>query len=485
MGVEGFGEEKLEDLKTIEQGLSSVLHWDWQRLKQSEQSNKVLDRIAHGRSVHAKSAYFSVMAEKMEMLRDQFAGSIIWQMVNSLDFKGDLISGLPMYHEHIIQQLLLEWDQPFFDIIMHNVMVDDYLRMVSQIFTGKIPGPGAMNPSSKIDSLITLLKNHLAHDNTQPMRFNKDSQQLVIDKDHVPDEHVAGLCSDKIIVYCAFPSNIPMITPFLQKHNIEYLWIISQGMSIKQRSVNLKYFRKSRVDGPCMLLLSDVGMVGLNIADVNILIVMDTLWSAQEDGQLIRRLWQHPQPKWVHIYRPIAAGTPNVFLKHHLTSDNTLPMAYINKEKKLFPIQMHMAEHGPNAAPNKIDHAKMLKAFQDMTCEDAQVLIMSDVGMVGLKIAFVNMLIIMDMLWSVQEDTQLIGRVWHHPQIKLVEVYRLIAAVTPDVFLGLFTFHIWSFCTSENHPSCQNSSCSFVHMHFASRVIRVLIIRLWYSCIKT
>ncbi|PCH39633.1 hypothetical protein WOLCODRAFT_159221 [Wolfiporia cocos MD-104 SS10] len=173
-----------------------------------------------------------------------------------------------------------------------------------------------MNPSSKIDSLITLLKNHLVRDNAQPMKFNEDLQQLVIDEDYILDKRVTSLHPDKIIVYCVFLSNIPMITPFLQEHNIKYLWVVGQGMSIKQRSVNLEWFHKSRVNGSRMLLLSGIRMVGLNITNANILIIMDTLWSAQEDGQLIRQLWRHPQPKQVHIYWLIVAGTPNVFLNN-------------------------------------------------------------------------------------------------------------------------------------------------------------------------
>ncbi|PCH39636.1 hypothetical protein WOLCODRAFT_85980, partial [Wolfiporia cocos MD-104 SS10] len=130
-----------------------------------------------------------------------------------------------------------------------------------------------------------------------------------------------------------------------------------------------------------------------------------------------------------------------------------------------------MAERGPNTAPDKIivftafpsnisvlseflegsgikfmtltgidllkDHAKMLKAFWDTTHEDAWVLIISGAGMMGLNIAFVN---ILDTLWSAQEDVQLIGRVWRHPQTKLVEVYRLIVAGTPNVFLNNISF---------------------------------------------
>jgi SNF2 family DNA or RNA helicase len=45
-----------------------------------------------------------------------------------------------------------------------------------------------------------------------------------------------------------------------------------------------------------------------------------------------------------------------------------------------------------------------------------------------------------DTLWSAQEDNQLIGRIWRHPQKKDVHVYRLIADKTPDVFLNNISF---------------------------------------------
>ncbi|KAJ2985714.1 hypothetical protein NUW54_g10059 [Trametes sanguinea] len=61
---------------------------------------------------------------------------------------------------------------------------------------------------------------------------------------------------------------------------------------------------------------------------------------------------------------------------------------------------------------------------------------MSNVGTVGLNIAFANIVVIVDNLWSAQEMEQLIGRVWRHPQSKQVLIYSLIAVGTSDVFLN-------------------------------------------------
>jgi SNF2 family DNA or RNA helicase len=44
--------------------------------------------------------------------------------------------------------------------------------------------------------------------------------------------------------------------------------------------------------------------------------IQDTLWSAQEDRQLIGRLWRNGQDKIVIVYRVIALGTTDVLLNN-------------------------------------------------------------------------------------------------------------------------------------------------------------------------
>ena len=45
-----------------------------------------------------------------------------------------------------------------------------------------------------------------------------------------------------------------------------------------------------------------------------------------------------------------------------------------------------------------------------------------------------------DTTWSVQDDSQTIGRVWRLGQERQVLVYRLIAIGSPDVFLNTIAF---------------------------------------------
>ncbi|KAG2359170.1 P-loop containing nucleoside triphosphate hydrolase protein [Suillus spraguei] len=69
----------------------------------------------------------------------------------------------------------------------------------------------------------------------------------------------------------------------------------------------------------------------------------------------------------------------------------------------------------------------ILDEFRSSTrTKGARVLILSGVGM--------------DTLWSEQDDRQLRGRIYRHPQTKEVHVYRAIALKTADVFLNNISF---------------------------------------------
>jgi SNF2 family DNA or RNA helicase len=88
----------------------------------------------------------------------------------------------------------------------------------------------------------------------------------------------------------------------------------------------------------------------------------------------------------------------------------------------------------------------------------SEVLFMSNVGITGINLDCANIMIILvsslsiliytyndlfmnkDVLWSKQDDMQLVGRVWRNPQAKQVYVYRLIAMDSPDELLSQLSF---------------------------------------------
>lgn len=97
---------------------------------------------------------------------------------------------------------------------------------------------------------------------------------------------------------------------------------------------------------------------------------------------------------------------------------------------------------------------RILQKFRDAS--EFSILVVSSVGVSGLNLQCANILVIMvcdaihmsshlieelqDVLWSGQEDRQLIGRLQRRGQLKQVIIYRLIAWGTPDVYLNNISF---------------------------------------------
>ncbi|KAL7283873.1 hypothetical protein ACG7TL_001143 [Trametes sanguinea] len=166
-------------------------------------------------------------------------------------------------------------------------------------------------PSTKIDAMLELLDHHKGKSCTPPAKV-EDGHVVAstVGEDWPEWPVIASAPVDKIIVYLAFPSQNWIIRKALEEHSLEFEEI--QGRSTPaQRAATLKAFQNGDKQ---ILLMSNVGTVGLNISFANIVIIMDNLWSAQETEQLMGRVWRHPQEKKVIEYHVIADGTSDVFI---------------------------------------------------------------------------------------------------------------------------------------------------------------------------
>jgi hypothetical protein len=141
-------------------------------------------------------------------------------------------------------------------------------------------------------------------------------------------------------------------TQVLKLHGIDCLEVHGY-MSPKDRNAAIAAFKASGRNGPCVLLLSQVGLTGLNLPVAHILVMLvcpfpcinkcsrlrfepqGTLWSAQDDHQLIGRVWRQPQKKTVLVYRLIANRTPDVFLNNISFDKGTMLDAFTNSLPKL------------------------------------------------------------------------------------------------------------------------------------------------------
>ncbi|KAJ7574206.1 P-loop containing nucleoside triphosphate hydrolase protein, partial [Mycena floridula] len=216
------------------------------------------------------------------------------------------------------------------------------------------------NPSRKIDVLAEVILYHLARDNRYPLQpFDGDMQEYNYDiksnsllprqtlsniVDDVNPENPEKACKvydesvptsetapDKVVVYCAFPSSYSKIIQALGCLGIPATQIaqLDGKMPVKRRSEIIMQFNTAK--GPRVLLLSNVGVTGLNLQVARIMIIFDSPWSSQDLDQLRGRVWRHGQTKQVDVYHIVAQGTPDVFLNNLSVSKAALHDMFVGE----------------------------------------------------------------------------------------------------------------------------------------------------------
>lgn len=156
-------------------------------------------------------------------------------------------------------------------------------------------------PSCKIESLVEILRHHLATDGAsgvRPSRQILDASSPGASSQVTPVSPMApqprpdiNRTPDKVIVYSFFASSfslIKMVSRATQTDvtapNMRSLQVLEQndikvlsihgGKKQQERVALLEEFKSSGRDGPRVLLISNVGSVGLNIAFANVLIIV-------------------------------------------------------------------------------------------------------------------------------------------------------------------------------------------------------------------
>ncbi|KAM5530103.1 hypothetical protein V8D89_016232 [Ganoderma adspersum] len=90
---------------------------------------------------------------------------------------------------------------------------------------------------------------------------------------------------------------------------------------------------------------------------------------------------------------------------------------------------------------NKAAQARQtdIDAFKQADRDGPRVCLLSGVGMAGLNLAEASIVIVLDSLWSHQDLTQLLGRVWRHPQEKQVIVYHPLLKDSTEMSLTVLS----------------------------------------------
>ena len=142
------------------------------------------------------------------------------------------------------------------------------------------------DPSRKLDVLAEILKWHLAKDGQPPLKVVKD--KLKPSKTPHSTSAAEGAAPDKAIVYDEFPGSFVQMAQVgslpdspscchsphhqvLKLHGIEVLELHGD-IPAPQRSNIIQKFKTSTRDGPRVLLMSNVGLLGHNFPFANVLV---------------------------------------------------------------------------------------------------------------------------------------------------------------------------------------------------------------------
>ncbi|KAF8268077.1 hypothetical protein EI94DRAFT_1700483 [Lactarius quietus] len=203
------------------------MRWDDTKVQQYQdvQAQNILE------AQHALDANFQRENGKwMKIMWEKYQGLVIWQTVNLLDRSREPISRLVPYEEH--NCLLLLFDHKYEALETLTVNLLDSKSVVSHFLSKVCAG----HPEANRNIL----------------------QKFYLD-----------IC--KSLLHLCFAAG--MKTENIVENYEEYVEEQSSSLLTKING-RMKMFKDSSQDGPCVLLLLNVGSVGLNITFANVLVIV-------------------------------------------------------------------------------------------------------------------------------------------------------------------------------------------------------------------
>ncbi|KAH0832859.1 hypothetical protein J3R83DRAFT_11786 [Lanmaoa asiatica] len=311
LGIESFFD--YEEFMTLNHEVSHVTHHDNQALREEGEEGSLLCGVLielHNPDT-SKLEFKKVMLDWMAKMRECFAVYVICRMIDSLNCKGNKIFGMQPYIEHILRLNIYDWEMNALRDFVKDIVKDNPISAVDTRkhfyieFRRSMLHP-CLNPKSdefwkkpksldawknspertiKLDVLAQLVTYHLKQDGSKPLTMEDDRKMLTLNNDYAEDAEKYPEC-DCIVVYAAFLSLNQAILDIFNLYNIKTVEL-NGSMSLKHHQEALSAFRTStNTSGPRVLILSNVGVVRLNLACANVMVILDTMWSALDDEQL-------------------------------------------------------------------------------------------------------------------------------------------------------------------------------------------------------
>ncbi|KAG8701566.1 hypothetical protein FRC08_004020 [Ceratobasidium sp. 394] len=225
--------------------------------------------------------------------------------------------------------------------------------------------------SSKLRALIRIIQYYRQDPNSPPLFFRREDGQAILPEQSSAannddqSQAVANLKPRKFIVFVMYHIPRQIIKKVLELHDISFREF-DGTMALKARNKALKEFLDD--DSILVLLMSNVGTVGLNIICASIVIIVDQPWSYSELLQILGRAWRKGQLRIVHFYRLIARDTADEIMSgyangkslmqdHLIYAENLLDSIHGRDEESL-AIEDKIAEEAEIEAPRPVKRGK-------------------------------------------------------------------------------------------------------------------------------
>ncbi|RXW12447.1 hypothetical protein EST38_g13407 [Candolleomyces aberdarensis] len=184
---------------------------------------------------------------------------------------------------------------------------------------------------TKIHVLVQVSRYILTRDDMPPVRFENGA--LIFSRP--PMTNVRFTREVKIVIYQEFPSYTSLVINIFRLYGIEVLSICGRD-SFEQRAKVVKKFNedpKYRV-----LIFSKVGSTGLNLTRASFIIFLDQPWSAQDERQIIGRVWRQLQRRVVTAIHLLASDTADITLSSLAQGKKSMLDAFLTTDtsKALF-----------------------------------------------------------------------------------------------------------------------------------------------------
>lgn len=283
---------------------------------QKQDRQLALHPVAPGGEEPGQSAVFRTFLTWSDRLRAAFKEHIIRRTNKSVDCDGNPISGLDPYTDIILGRDLYRGDQEqqerllavlagsrgqgaggggggsnnfylaFRLSLIHPVLLNSFVPFPHDVTT---QAGYAAFPSMKIDSLISICDHHIRRQELRPLKVasvagttwfhptSPTTDSLVLDEhwQAPPRKPNAQQPSspNKVVVYCTFVDAARAFVRILGQAGFNAV-LYNSHLSMSQRDKILKDFRSKEEGKPSVLVLSQMGVHGLNLPIANVLVIV-------------------------------------------------------------------------------------------------------------------------------------------------------------------------------------------------------------------